>query len=168
MAVLPILEYPDPRLRRVAEPVEVFDAELEAFIEDLTTTLYDSGGIGLAGPQTGDVRRVLVMDLSEDRDTPEVYINPEILKRDVPGLVEESCLSVPEIVENVIRHTQIRVRACDVRGETFERDLSDMYAVCLQHELDHLDGMLFVDRLSLFKRLRIRATLGRRPVAAAS
>lgn len=168
MTVLPILEYPDPRLRRVAEPVTVFDADLQRFIENLTATLYGSGGIGLAGPQTGDLRRILVMDLSDDRDTPEVYINPEILSREVPALVEESCLSVPEVVENVIRHTQIQVRACDVRGDTFECELNDMYAVCLQHELDHLDGMLFVDRLSLFKRLRIRATLGRRPVAAAS
>ena len=167
MSTLPILEYPDPRLREVAEPVTRFDDELRVFIGDLTTTLYATGGIGLAGPQTGDRRRVLVMDLSVERDTPEVFINPEIVSRDVPGLVEESCLSVPDVVENIIRHTRVRVRAVDEQGLAFERDLSDIHAVCLHHELDHLDGMLFIDRLSLLKRWRVKRNLDRKPVAAA-
>ena len=168
MPALPILEYPDPRLRATAEPVTRFDEDLESFVEDLKMTLYETEGIGLAGPQTGDCRRILVMDLSRERDMPEVFINPEIIRRDVPGLVEESCLSVPGVVQNVIRHTQVRVRAVDAQGEAFERELSDMHAVCLQHEIDHLDGMLFIDRLSLLKRWKVKRALARQPVSAVS
>jgi peptide deformylase len=156
MALLPILEYPDPRLRLRAEPVEVFDDSLLRLIEDLCETLLASKGIGLAAPQTGDRRQVLVIDLSEGEAAPEIYINPEILASTMPGLVEESCLSVPGVVGNVVRATQLRVRACDSGGVTFERELDGMSAVCLQHEMDHLVGKLFVDRLSLFRRLRVR------------
>ncbi len=157
MSRLPILEYPDARLRLRSLPVERFDSELSGFVDDLFETLYSSGAIGLSAPQVDDRRRVLVMDLSGDASAPRTFVNPEILTRSALGLVEESCLSVPGVVGNVIRPTEIRVRAQDPTGATFETDLAGMEAVCLHHELDHLDGRLFVDRLSLFRRLRIRA-----------
>ncbi|MEO1089929.1 MAG: peptide deformylase [Pseudomonadota bacterium] len=156
MARLPILEYPDARLRERAEPVVAFDGELEQLIDDLFETLYATTGIGLAATQAGVRHQVLVMDLSGDASAPQEYVNPEIITSAVPGLVEESCLSVPGVVGNVIRATQVRVRAYDRTGEPFERDLEDMHAVCLQHEMDHLAGKLFIDRLSLFRRLGIR------------
>jgi len=157
MALLPILEYPDPRLRLRAVPVRDFDQDLSRLVGDLCDTLRASQGIGLAAPQTGDRRQVLVIDLSGGALPPEVYINPEILESATPGLVEESCLSVPGVVGNVVRATQLRVRAHDATGQAFERDLDGMRAVCLQHEMDHLAGRLFVDRLSIFRRLLIRA-----------
>ena len=154
MALLAILEYPDPRLRLTSHPVEAFDASLGRLVDDLGETLRASKGIGLAAPQTGDRRQVLVIDLSGGEAEPEIYINPEILTSTAPGLVEESCLSVPGVVGNVVRATQVRVRARDRSGEAFERDLEGMPAVCLQHEMDHLVGKLFVDRLPLLRRLR--------------
>ncbi|MDJ0868354.1 MAG: peptide deformylase [Myxococcota bacterium] len=157
MALRPILEYPDPRLRLRARPVDRFDAELDGLVEDLIETLYATKGIGLSAPQVDDRRRVLVMDLSGDASAPQVYVNPEIRSKSTPGLVEESCLSVPGVVANVVRATELKVRAQDRTGATFERELVAMEAVCLQHEIDHLDGKLFVDRLSLLRRLRIRA-----------
>lgn len=156
MAVLPILEYPDPRLRLRSAPVEAFDAELARLVEDLCDTLRASGGIGLAAPQAGDRRQVLVIDLSGGAAPPDVYVNPEILDPAVPGLVEESCLSVPGVVGNVVRATQLTVRARDRDGAAFERRLEGMHAVCLQHEMDHLEGRLFVDRLSIFRRIGVR------------
>jgi len=156
MARLPILEYPDPRLRQRAEPVAAFDAELERLVDDLLETLYGTTGIGLSAPQAGIRRQVLVMDLSGSASAPDVYINPKILTRALPGLVEESCLSVPGVVGNVVRATQVRVSARDPAGVVFERDLEGMHAVCLQHEMDHLAGKLFVDRLSLLRRLQAR------------
>ncbi|TVQ39527.1 MAG: peptide deformylase [Geminicoccaceae bacterium] len=157
MAKLAILHHPDPRLRATAAQVTSFDADLERFVADLIETLHAAGGIGLAATQTGDLRRVFVMDLSPDRTAPEVYVNPEILQKRALGLVEESCLSVPGVVGNVVRATQVRVRAQDVQGATFERDLEAMHAVCVQHEIDHLDGRLFVDRLSILRRLWLKA-----------
>lgn len=154
---LTILAHPDPGLRRRATAVDVFDASLGRFIDDLCDTLRASGGIGLAAPQVGVAHRVLVMDLSGGVEPPEVYVNPEILQAAVPGLVEESCLSVPGVVGNVVRATRLRVRARDRHGEVFETDLEDMRAVCLQHELDHLEGRLFVDRLSWWRRLQWQA-----------
>lgn len=167
MALLAILEYPDPRLRLTAQPVVVFDASLARLVDDLCETLRASKGIGLAAPQTGDRRQVLVIDLSGGEAEPEIYINPEILARTAPGLVEESCLSVPGVVGNVVRATQVRVRARDRSGETFERDLEGMPAVCLQHEMDHLVGKLFVDRLPLLRRLRFRYAASRARAKAA-
>jgi peptide deformylase len=158
MARLAILEYPDPRLRRPSVPVDRFDADLARRIDDLLETLYGTTGIGLSAPQAGDLRQVLVMDLSGSASAPQVYVNPEILTSTLPGLVEESCLSVPGVVGNVVRATQLRVRAQDRTGVSFERDLEGMHAVCLQHEMDHLQGRLFIDRLSWFRRLRARAT----------
>ena len=156
MAILPILEYPDPRLRLRAGPVEAFDDDLARLVDDLCDTLRASKGIGLAAPQAGVCRRVLVIDLSGGEAPPDVYVNPEILDPAVPGLVEESCLSVPGVVGNVVRATQLTVRARDREGSPFERCLEGMHAVCLQHELDHLEGRLFVDRLSLMRRLGVR------------
>jgi peptide deformylase len=156
MAQLPVLEYPDPRLATPCDAVTEFGATVAELANNLLDTLYATTGIALSAPQVGDLRRVLVMDLSEDHSAPEVYVNPEILARRKPGLVEESCLSVPGIVGNVIRHTQVRMRAADVHGELFERDLDGMHAVALQHEMDHLDGRLFTERLSFLRRLRLK------------
>jgi peptide deformylase len=157
MAQLRILEYPDPGLRLRSEPVTDFGKGLAGLIEDLFETLYATNAIGLSAPQAGIHRQVLVMDLSGNASAPQVYVNPEILASSVPGLVEESCLSVPGVVGNLVRPTQVRVRAQDGDGELFERDLDGMNAVCLQHEMDHLVGRLFIDHLSLFRRLRVRA-----------
>ena len=157
MTQLALIEYPDPRLRQQSAPVTLFDPELQRFADDLLETLHATGAIGLSAPQAGDLRRILVMDLSGNASEPQVYVNPEIVARAAPGLVEESCLSVPGVVGNVLRATQVRVRAVDLAGVPFERELEGMHAVCLQHEMDHLVGKLFVDRLSLFGRLRFRA-----------
>lgn len=165
MAVLSILEYPDPRLRQRALAVATFDAALVRLVEDLLDTLYAKGGIGLSAPQVGEPRQVAVADLSGTRSAPRVYVNPEILTRSRPAIVEESCLSVPGVVGKVLRSTRLRVRARDATGASFEQDLADMDAVCLQHEVDHLMGKLFIDRLSPLRRLRLWAT-ARRPTAA--
>lgn len=161
MAQRDILEYPDPRLNLPTNPVTLFDDDLGQLIDDLLETLYATKAVGLSAPQVNDRRAVLVLDLSDDASAPQVYINPEILAKAAWGLVEESCLSVPGVVGNVVRATEIRVRAQDRTGETFERDLTGMDAVCLQHEMDHLAGKLFIERLSIFRRLRIRAAAAR-------
>ena len=161
MARLDVLEYPDPRLRRRCEPVERFDEALHGLVDDLFDTLYAGEAIGLAAPQVDRPVRVLVMDLSDDASAPQVFVNPEILSQSALGLVVESCLSLPGVVANVVRATEIRVRAQNRDGDVFERDLTAMDAVCLQHELDHLDGRLFVDRLSFLRRWRIRAAAAR-------
>lgn len=156
MAQRPVIEYPDPRLLEPCAQVDHFDDDVSTLVEDLTDTLQGSTGIALSAPQLGDLRQVLVMDLSAQRDSPEIYINPLILSRRRPGLVEESCLSLPGVVGNVLRSTEVRVRAQDVHGEVFERDLSGMHAVALQHEMDHFEGRLFIERLSRFRRWRLR------------
>lgn len=169
MTQLQILEHPDPRLRLPSQPVTDFDASLHELIDNLLETMYAGKAIGLSAPQANDHRQVLVMDLSEDQSSPQVYINPDILKSARPGLVEESCMSLPGVVGNVFRATQVRVRAQDKTGVEFERDLSNMDAVCLQHEMDHLVGKLFVDRLSWFRRLRFKlATRGKAERSAGS
>ena len=165
MPVRGILEYPDPHLRRRSDAVEGFDADLAALVGDLRDTLNDVGGLGLSAPQIGEQRAVFVV--RGDPDGPlDVYVNPMLLRRSAPGLIEESCLSLPGVVGNVIRPTEIRVRAEDEQGEVFERDLSGMAAVCVQHEMDHLTGTLFIDRLSVFQRWRLRLAgmQTRRPV----
>ena len=136
-----------------------FDASLAGFVDDLLETLYTTEGIGLSAPQVGDVRRVLVADLSDDNSAPQVYINPEILSKTATGIVEESCLSLPGVIGSVMRSTRLRVRAQDATGSSFERDLEAMNAVCLQHEVDHLDGKLFIDRLWLGGRWKVRKAL---------
>lgn len=167
MAQLAILEYPDPTLREHSEPVTRFDAELSGFVDDLFETLRVTRAIGLSAPQAGVLSQVVVIHVPDDDYGPQAYVNPEILMQSTPGLVEEGCLSVPGIVGNVIRATQIRVRAQDRHGETFERDLEGMHAVCLQHEMDHLVGKLFIDRLSWFRRLRLRLSSSHRSTANA-
>jgi peptide deformylase len=156
MTRLSILEHPDDTLRQTSMPVVNFDGELNRLVEDLFETLSVTGGIGLSAPQVGQLRQVLVVHVPDDQFGAQVYINPELLWTAKPGLVEESCLSVPGIVGNVFRATRLRVRARDSHGEPFEREVQGMHAVCLQHEMDHLDGTLFIDRLSWFRRLLIR------------
>jgi peptide deformylase len=157
-----ILEHPDPRLRLPSAPVEAFDAELWQLVDDLLDTLETAGGLALSAPQLGELRSVLVLR-PNGQNAAEVYVNPEILAKKAWGLVEESCLSVPGVVGNVLRATQIRVRARDRNGHAFERELHGMDAVCLQHEMDHLAGVLFVDRLSIFRKLQMRFFSGTRP-----
>ncbi len=159
MALLSILEYPDPRLRERALPVTAFDEALGRLIDDMLETMYAAPGIGLSATQVNDRRRVLVIDISEKRDDPLVFVNPQILSREGTAKNEEGCLSVPGIFDQVERAAKVRVRAQDRTGVPFERDLEGMLAVCLQHELDHLEGKLFVDYLSDIKRDRIRKKL---------
>ena len=159
MALLPILEFPDPRLRVRAEPVQQFDAALKRLIADMLQTMYAAPGIGLAATQVNVHRRLLVMDVSAEKDQPQVYINPEIVTRDGVEVSEEGCLSVPNVFEQVERAARVRVRAQGEDGEPFERELEGLAAVCLQHEMDHLAGKLFVDYLSALKRERIRRKL---------
>ena len=159
MSRLTILEYPDPRLRTRARPVEQFDAALGTLIDDLFETMYEAPGIGLAASQVDVHRRLIIMDVSEDRSQPLVFINPEILQREGAAKTEEGCLSVPGVFDDVERAARVRVRAQDQTGAVFERDLDGVVAVCLQHEMDHLEGKLFVDYLSDLKRDRIRKKL---------
>ena len=159
MSRLQILEYPDPRLRTKAKPVDVFDAALAKLAEDMLETMYEAPGVGLAATQVDVHKRLIVMDVSEGKSRPQVFCNPEILTREGTGITEEGCLSVPGIFDEVKRATNIRARAQDVKGKFFEIDLDGLGAVCLQHEMDHLDGKLFVDYLSDLKRERIRKKL---------
>jgi peptide deformylase len=160
MAILDVLAFPDPRLRRRAEPVRAFDAALAGLVGDLFETLYATRAIGLAATQVDVHRQVLVIDVSGSASAPEVFINPQIVARHRYGMVEESCLSLPGLVDSVKRPIALRVRACDASGRERERELDGMLAVCLQHELDHLQGKLFLDHLPLLKRLRARRRLG--------
>ncbi|MFZ8886422.1 MAG: peptide deformylase [Steroidobacteraceae bacterium] len=159
MSLLTILEFPDPRLRTVAEPVERVDDEVRKLVDDLFETMYAAKGIGLAATQVDVHRRVLVVDVSEDRSDPQVFINPEIIHRAEPGPTQEGCLSVPGIYDDVERPTHIRVRALGRDGRQFELEAKGLMAVCIQHEMDHLQGKLFVDYLSELKRQRIRKRL---------
>ncbi|MGB6605456.1 MAG: peptide deformylase [Steroidobacteraceae bacterium] len=156
MAVRTILEFPDPRLRTRAQPVTLFDTALSGLIDDLLETMYAAPGIGLAATQIDVHQRVLVIDISEERNQPLVLVNPEILAREGEASSEEGCLSVPGIFDEVKRASRIRVRSRSRTGEVAERDYDGTLAVCIQHELDHLEGRLFVDYLSDLKRERIR------------
>ncbi len=159
MTRLTILEYPDPRLRTVAQPVQAVDDEVRRLIDDMLETMYASKGIGLAATQVNVHRRILVADVSEDRSQPHAFVNPEVVVRDEVGTSEEGCLSVPGIFEPVERAQRVRVRALGRDGKPFELDADGLLAVCIQHEIDHLDGKLFVDYLSELKRQRIRKRL---------
>ena len=162
MAVLEILKYPDPRLKQVAAPVTDFDAALQAFVADLEETMRAGpGGVGIAAPQVGDLRRVAIVDVSSKPGIPNhgrlVLVNPEILEWDGMAKGREGCLSVPDFTGNVIRATHIRVRAWDAHGEEHEYEMEGFEARAVQHEIDHLDGLLFLDRLvskrhDLFRR----------------
>ncbi len=159
MALLPILEFPDPRLRTRAQPVKEVDAALRKLIDDMLETMYAAPGIGLAATQVNVHRRLLVIDISEKHDQPLALINPEIMAREGVEETEEGCLSVPGIYDKVRRAERIRVRALDRNGKQIEMDVDGLLAVCIQHEMDHLDGKLFVDYLSDLKRTRIRKKL---------
>jgi peptide deformylase len=159
MALLPILEYPDPRLRERALPVTTFDEALGRLIDDMLETMYAAPGIGLSATQVNVRRRLIVIDVSEKHDEPLVFVNPEIVSREGAAKSEEGCLSVPGIFDQVERAAKVRVRAQDRAGQWCERDFEGMPAVCLQHEMDHLEGKLFVDYLSDIKRERIRKKL---------
>lgn len=159
MAQLQILEFPDPRLRTRAQPVTQVDAALRTLIDDMFETMYAAPGIGLAATQVNVAKRVLVIDLSEQHDQPLALINPELLERSGIEETEEGCLSVPGYFDKVTRAEKIRVRALDRDGKRIEFDAEGLLAVCIQHEIDHLDGKLFVDYLSELKRTRIRKKL---------
>jgi peptide deformylase len=158
MAKRPILILPDQRLRAVAEPIEKVDAEVKQLAADMLETMYDAPGIGLAAPQIGELRRIVVMDVAKEGEKPDplVMINPEILKySDETVVTEEGCLSIPEIYYEVERPSEVTVRYTDLDGKTVERDAGDRLAICIQHELDHLDGVLYIDYLSRLKRDRV-------------
>jgi peptide deformylase len=156
MAKLPILEYPDPRLRIRAKPVTKVDAEIRQLADDLLETMYAAVGIGLAATQVDRHVRMLVIDISEARNEPLCLINPEIIEADGKTTSDEGCLSVPEYYDAVERAERIRVRALDREGKTIEFEADDILAICIQHEMDHLEGKLFVDYLSEMKRQRLK------------
>jgi peptide deformylase len=161
MAKLTILEFPDPRLRARARPVETVDDELRRLIDDLFETMYAAPGIGLAATQVDVHRRLLVADVSGDKSEPYALVNPEILDREGKTISEEGCLSVPGYFAEVERSERVRVRYLDRDGEERELDAEGLLAVCIQHEIDHLDGKLFVDYLSEAKRQRLRKRLAK-------
>ncbi len=163
MAKLNILEYPDPRLRTVARPVTAFDANLRRLIADMAETMYAAPGIGLAATQVDQHIQLIVIDVSETKDQLRVFVNPQITwASEETALCEEGCLSVPSIYDEVRRPAQVRVRAQDGDGRTFELDCEGLLAVCVQHEMDHLSGRVFVDYLSSLKQDRIRTKLKKR------
>jgi len=159
MAKLPILTFPNPRLRNKAQPVREVDAGVRRLVDDMFETMYAASGIGLAAIQVDVPLRVVVTDISERHDSPLCLINPEIVEREGNEQMEEGCLSVPGFFETVSRAERVRVRALDRDGRPFEIDADGLLAVCIQHEIDHLDGKLFVDYISSLKRQRIRRRL---------
>lgn len=159
MAILEILTHPDPRLREMALPVAEVDDEVRALIGDMFETMYDAPGVGLAATQVGIAKRIAVMDCSEKRDQRMVMINPELLESLDPEPVNEGCLSVPGFEDTVTRAQRVRLRAQDEHGEFYELEADGLLAQCIQHEIDHLDGKLYIDQLSALKRDRIRKKL---------
>ena len=156
MATLEILHYPDKRLRTVAEPVDVVDDSIRSLVDDMLETMYAAPGIGLAATQVNVHKRVIVMDLSEEKNQPMCFINPEILNTEGVEQTEEGCLSVPDIFETVERAERVTVKALYKDGKEFTLDADGLLAVCIQHEMDHLAGNLFVDYLSPLKQLRVK------------
>ena len=159
MALLNILHFPDPRLREKALPVGAVDDAVRRLADDMLETMYDAPGIGLAATQVDVRKRLLVIDISEEKNRPLVFINPEIVARDGIEEYEEGCLSVPGIYDKVTRAETVKVRALNRDGEPFELEADGLLAICVQHEIDHLDGKLFVDYLSPLKRQRIKKKL---------
>ncbi|SJM93655.1 peptide deformylase [Crenothrix polyspora] len=159
MSILTILEFPDERLRKKAAPIKVVDASIKKLADDMLETMYEARGIGLAATQVNIQQRIIVIDISEEKNAPQYFINPEIIEKDGVEESEEGCLSVPGFYEKVKRADHITVKALDKDGIAFELQARDLLAVCLQHEIDHLDGKLFVDYLSSLKRQRIKAKL---------
>ena len=156
MSRLEILHFPDPRLRRRAAPVEVVDDDVRRLIDDMLETMYDAPGIGLSAPQVNVAKRVVTIDVSKERNAPLCLVNPEVRSADGETETEEGCLSVPGVYEVVRRPERVRVSALDRDGHAREIEAEGLLAVCIQHEIDHLDGRLFVDYLSRLKRQRIR------------
>jgi len=161
MALLEILEYPDPRLRVKAAPVEAVDDDIRRLIDDMLETMYAAPGVGLAATQVDVHKRLIVLDISETKDQPLCLINPEIVAAEGSDSNEEGCLSVPDVTESVDRAQHIVVRALNRDGEPVELDAEGLLSVCIQHEMDHLQGKLFVDYLSELKRQRIRKKLSK-------
>lgn len=159
MALLDILIYPDPRLHEVAKPVTDVDDRIQKLIDDMAETMYDAPGIGLAAPQVNVLERIIVVDISENRDSLIALVNPEVIESAGEVEYEEGCLSVPGIYASVNRGEKIRVRALDRSGEPFELDAEGLLSICIQHEIDHLDGKVFVDYLSRLKQDRIKKKL---------
>lgn len=163
MSLLPILEFPDPRLRTVAKPVAVVDDRVRQLIADMFETMYEAPGVGLAASQVNVHERIVVIDVSEDKSQPLVFINPEVtVLDDVLNEYDEGCLSVPGFYETVVRPEHIRVTALDRDGKRFSIEPNGLLAVCIQHELDHLNGKLFVDHISPLKRSRIRKKMDKK------
>ena len=156
MAILHILHYPDPRLRIKAMPVERVESDIRQLLDDMLETMYDAPGVGLAAPQVDIPKRVIVVDISEQKNAPLCLINPEIISQEDVEQMEEGCLSVPGVYEVVERAARIKVKALDRNGTPLELDVGGVLAVCIQHEIDHLEGRLFVDYLSEMRRNRIR------------
>ena len=169
MAIREILTVPDPRLKQVSAPVAAVDDALRALMDDMLETMYDAPGIGLAAIQIGVAKRVIVMDLSRDEEAraPRYFVNPEILwASEETAPYEEGCLSVPEIYDEVERPAKVRLRYLNYQGETVEEEAEGLYAVCIQHEMDHLNGVLFIDHLSRLKRTRAVAKVKKAKEAA--
>jgi len=162
MALLQILAYPDPRLRKIATPVAAVTPEIQRLIRDMAETMYAAPGIGLAATQVDVHKRIVVIDISETRDDLRVFVNPEILASEGEAECEEGCLSVPGYYDRVRRAARIKVRAQDSQGQPFELEADGMLAVCIQHETEHLEGKVFVDHLSALKRQRLAARLRKR------
>ena len=166
MALLPILHYPDPRLHKVASKVARVDDRIRKLVKDMAETMYAAPGIGLAATQVDVHERVLVIDISEDRKALKVFINPEIVEKSGEAENEEGCLSVPGVYDRVWRAERVKVRALNAEGEAFEVDAEGLLAVCIQHEIDHLDGHVFVEYLSRLKQQRIAAKMKKQQRAA--
>ena len=166
MALLPILHYPDPRLHKVASKVAVVDDRIRKLVRDMADTMYAAPGIGLAASQVDVHERVLVIDISDDHNELRTFINPEIIEKSGEAEHEEGCLSVPGVYDTVRRAARVKVRALDVRGEPFEIEAEGLLAVCIQHEIDHLDGHVFVEYLSRLKQQRIAAKMKKQQRAA--
>ncbi|MDT0604247.1 peptide deformylase [Thalassotalea castellviae] len=160
MAILDVLRFPDERLRTKAAPVAEVNEDIKNIVADMFETMYAENGVGLAATQVNIHQRIVVIDVSEDKEQSYVLINPEIIKKNDEIMInEEGCLSVPSNYAKVERHTEVSVRALDINGEVFELDATELLSICIQHELDHLDGVLFVDYLSPLKRKRIQTKL---------
>lgn len=162
MSILNILEYPDKRLRTVATPITEFDDTLQTLIDDMFETMYAAPGVGLAATQVNVHKRMMVIDVSEDKTEPLVFINPEILEKHDEELNQEGCLSVPDIYADVMRAGRIKVKAKDRFGKDFEMEADELLGICVQHEMDHLEGIVFVDYLSRLKQDRVKKKLAKR------
>ena len=159
MALLSILRYPDPRLHKVARPVAAVDDRIRTLVRDMLATMYEAQGIGLAATQVDRHIRMILVDISETKDQLRIFINPELIAKDGETVYEEGCLSVPGIYDKVTRAEHIKVKALDLHGNPFELEADGLLAICIQHEIDHLDGKVFVEYLSRLKQARIKSKL---------